>query len=144
MRSQGRQREQINQEAIPMTPTAPRTLAPQIGVTHRGRNALVLLGAIVLIGAIAVAGVLGFQAANSPRAEVRPAAGEAVDGWLPGITAANRAVQLDQARPVQDGWSSYLLTEEREAVDGWSSYLLREEQEATDGWASRYLVSDDD
>ena len=101
-------------------------------------------GTIILIGAIAVAGVLGLQAATFTSAEARPAAGEAVDGWLPGITAANRAARLDEARQVQDGWSSYLLREEPVAVDGWSSYLLREEPEVTDGWASRYLVSDDD
>ncbi len=127
-----------------MTPTVPRTFIPEAGATRNGRSMLMFLGAIILIGAIGLAGVLGFQEAISPAPEARPAAGEAVDGWLPGITAANRAAQLDEARLVQDGWSSYLLRQEPVAVDGWSSYLLREEPEVTDGWASRYLVSDDD
>ena len=127
-----------------MTPTTPRTFVPQVGVHRHGRNMLMLLGTILLIGGIALVSLLGFQAAISSSAGAQPAVGEAVDGWLPAITAANRAASLDEAGQVQDGWSSYLLAEESVPVDGWASYLLRETPEVTDGWASRYLVSDDD
>ena len=48
---------------------------------------------------------------------------------MAGVTAANRAARLEDARRVQDGWSSSLLKDEPAIVDG---------------WASRYLVDDDD
>ena len=128
-----------------MTPFAPGTFIPELGVSRFGRHTLVLLATITMLGAVAIASVIGFQMATTPAAaEVRPVIGEATDGWMAGITAANRAAALDEARQVQDGWSSYLLRPEPEAVDGWSSYLLVEEPEVTDGWATRYLVSDDD
>ena len=128
-----------------MTPFAPGTFIPELGLTRFGRHTLVILATMVVFGAIAVAGVIGYQAATSPAAvDARPAAGEAVDGWLSGITAANQAAALEEARQAQDGWSAYLLRAEPAAVDGWSSYLLQEESEVTDGWAARYLVSDDD
>ena len=128
-----------------MTPFAPGTFIPELGLTLFGRHTLVILATMVVFGAIAVAGVIGYQAATSPAAaEARPAAGVAVDGWLAGIAAANRATALEDARQVHDGWSSYLLQAEPAAVDGWSSYLLRVEPDVTDGWATRYLGSDDD
>ena len=128
-----------------MTPFAPGTFIPALGVSRHGRYTFFLLVSIILIGAITVAGVAAFQATTSPAADVaRPVAGEAVDGWMAGITAANRAARLEAANEVQDGWSSSLLRAEPEAVDGWSAYLLRPEPEITDGWAARYLVSDDD
>lgn len=128
-----------------MTPFASGTFIPALGVPRRGRSLFFLLVAIILIGAVTVAGVAAFQAARSASADAaRPVAGEAVDGWMSGVAAANRAARLEAANAVQDGWSSYLLRAEPEVVDGWSSYLLRPEPEITDGWATRYLVSDDD
>jgi hypothetical protein len=101
--------------------SAPRTLITEHGV-------LMYLATIALIVMIGVGAVILSQAASPAAVEVRSQAGEVVDGWMPGITAANRAATLDEARVTQDGWSSA---------------LLRPEPVVTDGWSSRYLVDDD-
>ena len=108
------------------------------------RAILIPLGAIVLIGSIAVVGLIVSRTGSAPRVEAGSQAGEATDGWMAGVTAANRAARLDEASQVQDGWSAYLLRDEPEATDGWASYLLVDEPEIVDGWATRYLVDDDE
>ena len=63
----------------------------------------------ILIVSIAVVGLIVSRAGSPPRVETRSQAGEATDGWMAGVTAANRAARLDEASQVQDGWSAYLL-----------------------------------
>jgi hypothetical protein len=124
--------------------SAAGTFLSEHGNSRLSRYALMYIGTIVLIGAIAVTAVISRQAEGSPAVEARPPAGEVLDGWMPGITAANRAARIEEAGRTQDGWASALLKPEPEVQDGWSSYLLQEEPEVVDGWASRYLLADDD
>lgn len=124
--------------------SAPGTILSEHGATRFGRYTVMYIAAIALIVAIALTGVIVFQAVSSAAVEAaRPQAGEVADGWMPGITEANRAARLDEARRTLDGWSSLLLQPETEAKDGWASYLLQVEPEVVDGWASRHLVDDE-
>lgn len=107
--------------------SAPRTFVAEYGASRQGRFQLLSIGLIVLICAIALAG-FAFARDGTPSPEPVPQAQAVTDGWMAGITAANRAAQLAAADRVRDGWSSYLLQPEAEVVDG---------------WATRYLVDDD-
>ena len=123
--------------------SAPGTFITQRGTTRVGRYTLMYVGMLVLIGAIAIAATVFFQLNPAPNVQAQPQADQLVDGWMTGVTAANRAARLEAANRIQDGWSSYLFVEVPEATDGWASYLLKEEPVIVDGWASRYLVDDD-
>jgi hypothetical protein len=108
---------------------------------YRFAIAAMLIGFVLILAA-----AIGlFQLVSQPAtdASVQAAQGDVVDGWMPAISAANRAAALEAANRTQDGWSSALLKPEQPAVDGWSVYLLRPEPEVVDGWSVRYLVSDD-
>ncbi len=122
---------------------APGTFLTERGTTRAGRYTLMYLGTIVLIGVIALVAMVALQLDRSGTLQSQPQADEIVDGWMAGVTAANRAASLEAANRIQDGWSSSLFVEAPEAVDGWSSYLLKDEPEIVDGWASRYLVDDE-
>ena len=125
--------------------SAPGMILDERGASRFGRYTVMYIGTIILIVAIALTGAIVFQPASPAAVEaVRPEAGEVVDGWMPGITEANRAARLDEARRTLDGWSSRHLHPGPEVKDGWASYLLQVEPEVVDGWASRYLVNGDE
>ena len=105
---------------------------------------LIPIGTIALIVTVAIVSVFVARPTAGPATEVRAQVGEATDGWMAGVTAANRAARLEEARRVQDGWSAYLLRPEPAITDGWASYLLVDEPPIVDGWATRYLVPDGD
>ncbi len=99
------------------------------------------IGLIMLVG-IVLAGALAFGVLpDEPTAA--PTRVEAIDGWLPGVTIANRERAISEANTLVDGWASALLKPEQPIVDGWASALLRPEPEIVDGWAERYLVDGD-
>jgi hypothetical protein len=132
--------------------TAPGAVDTRRSVSPFGRRqAATLLAVIALIGAIGVVGAATMSFGDRTAVDrVQARAGEIVDGWMAGITAANEAAaraeasaDLVAANRVRDGWSAYLLRPEPEIVDGWSAYLLKPEAEIVDGWATRYLVADD-
>ena len=114
-------------------------------IEHRNRR-IAAIGVLALF-ILAMTAFAIYSFTRQPAADVlgvQAAQGEVVDGWMPAISAANRAAALEEASRTRDGWSSALLKRERPVADGWSSYLLEPEPEVVDGWASRYLVSDDD
>jgi len=124
-----------------------RSIVAAPSVDHQriniGHVALVTIGLILFIGAVYGASLLASQGASSSAGETAaPPAGEVVDGWMPAISAANRAAaeaaMLEEAGRTRDGWSSALLKPEPEVKDGWSSALLKPEPEVVDGWSSRY------
>ena len=102
---------------------APAADQPRMKLSHL---ALVTIGLILFIGAASGAAFIGSQAARPSVVDTAaPPAGEVVDGWMPAISAANRAAaeaaMLEEARRTRDGWSSALLKPEPEVVDGWST-----------------------
>lgn len=124
--------------------TAPGALITQRGATRIGRYTLMYLGIIVLIGTIALVATLAFQLDRASAPASGPRADQLVDGWMPGVTAANAAARLEAANRQRDGYMSSLFPEAPEVTDGWASALLKDEPAIVDGWASRYLVDDED
>jgi len=101
---------------------------------------------VLAIFILVIAATALYSFLRQPAADMRPAQaaqGEAIDGWMPAIAAANRAAMIETASRTRDGWSSALLRPEQPAVDGWSAYLLKPEPEVVDGWSVRYLVDDE-
>ena len=123
-----------------------RSIVAAPSVDHRGIRpghvALVTIGLIVFVAAAYATALIASQVAAPSAADSAAPAGEVVDGWMPALSAANRAAAeaatLAEARRTQDGWSSALLKPEPAVVDGWSSALLKPEPEIVDGWMSRY------
>ena len=100
--------------------------------TRFGRVPFVKIGGIALVGALLGAALIISQGSGGqgPQAGTRT---DAVDGWMPAITEANRAAG-----------EAAMLEEAGRAQDGWASGLLKPASQVTDGWAARYLLSDDD
>lgn len=123
-----------------------RSIVATPSVDHRrirpSHVALVTIGLIVFIGAAYATALIASQATRPSALDSAPAVGEVTDGWLPAISAANRAAAqaatLEEARRTADGWSSALLKPEPVVVDGWSSALLKAEPVVVDGWMARY------
>ena len=105
-----------------------------------GRLIAVYLGMILLIGAVA-GSALVFSRADS-QITATQAAGEATDGWLPAITAANRERAAEEASRTVDGWASALLRAEPPVVDGWASALLKPAPGMTDDYGLRHVNDD--
>jgi hypothetical protein len=101
----------------------------------------ITIGLIMLAG-IALAGAFAFGFLPVERANEGPRV-EAVDGWLPAMTAANRALTTSGTNAAVDGWASALLKAEQPIVDGWAPALLEPEQQPVDGWAARYFADGD-
>ena len=102
---------------------APAADHPRVKLSHL---ALVIIGLILFIGAAYGVTLMASEEARPAVVDTAaPAAGEAVDGWMTAISAANRAAaeaaMLEEARRTRDGWSSALLKPEPEVVDGWST-----------------------
>ena len=89
---------------------------------------------LVALAAIAVIAVLVVLMASSLRGGGTRSAirGSEVDGWMPGITAANAARLDRQAQGATDGWAPALTS----ASDAKSDRLA---SEVTDGWAGSLL-----
>lgn len=113
------------ERSILATPAADHR-APRIG-----RGALVTLAVIALAGAVVTAALVVPQGIGDPDADAGTRA-EVVDGWMPAISAANRAAG-----------EAAMLERAGMAQDGWSAALLKPESMVTDGWAGRYLVNDE-
>ena len=124
------------------------TPAVDHGGNRLSRGALMTIGVIVFVGALFSATLIISQGTGATGVDAGTRAAEVVDGWMPAVTAANRAASeaatLGEARGTQDGWSSALLKPETEVTDGWAAALLKPEAAITDGWAVRYLASDDE
>jgi hypothetical protein len=101
------------------------------------------VGTILLIGAVAVAASAFAPATPDSDASVQ-VTGEVTDGWMAGITAANRQRAAAEASRTVDGWAARYLKPEPPVVDGWASALLKPEPEVVDGWMTRYFVADGD
>ena len=108
-----------------------------------GAAAATAVGTILLIGAVTLAAYAFAPAAVDSEAPAQ-VTGEVTDGWMAGITAANRERAVAEASSTVDGWAARYLKPEPPVVDGWASALLKPEPEVVDGWMTRYFVADDD
>ena len=70
----------------------------------------------------------------------------AVDGYLAGLTAANKQHQLEGAaqamqRPITatDGWT---MARQATAKDGWEAALIQPQEPAVDTYSQRFITAD--
>jgi len=123
------------------------TTAPTISTESEsfsiGAVAATAVGTILLIGAVALAAYVFAPSTINSDAPAQ-VTGEVTDGWMAGITAANRERAAAEASRTVDGWAARYLKPEPPVVDGWASALLKPEPEVVDGWMTRYFVADGD
>lgn len=118
------------------------TATPALGSrTRMSEIYLISIGCLMLLGILAAAAFAFGPLRSQPTGTTTQT--EAVDGWLPAVTVANRERAFSEANAVVDGWSTALLKRDPEVTDGWAAALLKAEPHVVDGWAARYLVDGD-
>jgi hypothetical protein len=109
--------------------TSEPAIAAERTAIHFPRGAAIAAAMLLLLGALTLAYVTFSSPGAAPAISTEAGAPGAVDGWLPGIQAANQQA---------------LIAAGNQAVDGWSSALLRPAPQVVDGWSGRYLASSGD
>jgi hypothetical protein len=118
------------------------TATPALGSRSRMSDMyLIAIACFMLFGILTAAAFAIGPLQSQPAGTTTQA--EALDGWLPAVTVANRERALSEANAVVDGWSTALLKQDPDVTDGWAAALLKPEPHAVDGWAARYLVDGD-
>ena len=123
--------------------TSAPTISTKDDTFSIGAVAATAVGTILLIGAVTLAAYVFAPATVDSEAPTQ-LTGEVTDGWMAGITAANRERAMAEASRTVDGWATRYLKPEPPVVDGWASALLKPEPEVVDGWMTRYFVADGD
>lgn len=122
--------------------TSAPTIAPKQGAASLNTMAAAAIGTIIVLGGVGAAFAFGSRAVAPQTAPAVQA--ETIDGWMAGITAANRERTAAEASRTVDGWATRYLKPEPPVVDGWAAALLKPEREVVDGWMTRYFVDEGD
>ena len=123
--------------------TSAPTISTEKDTFSIGAVAATAVGTVLLIGAVALAASVFAPSTINSDAPAQ-VTGEVTDGWMAGITAANRERAAAEASRTVDGWAARYLKPEPPVVDGWASALLKPEPKVVDGWMTRYFVADGD